>query len=67
VNIAVIEDYGHVFRRSPAYERLTDHNVVVHTEAETDLGKLAAKLADPVLAFVAGSPINVVKPGLVAR
>lgn len=46
MNIAVIEDYGDVFRRSPAYERLKGHPVVVHTEAETDLGKLAAKLAD---------------------
>jgi D-3-phosphoglycerate dehydrogenase / 2-oxoglutarate reductase len=45
VNIAVIEDYGDVFRRSPAYERLKDHDVAVHREAETDLGKLAAKLA----------------------
>jgi D-3-phosphoglycerate dehydrogenase len=45
VNIAVIEDYGNVFRHSPAYQRLKGHQVAVHTEPETDLDELAAKLA----------------------
>jgi D-3-phosphoglycerate dehydrogenase len=46
VKIAVVEDYGDVFRHSPAYDRLKGHDVEVHTEAETDLARLAAKLAD---------------------
>jgi D-3-phosphoglycerate dehydrogenase len=45
VNIAVIEDYGNVFRHSPAYQRLKGHQVAVHTDPETDLDELAAKLA----------------------
>lgn len=44
MRIAVVEDYGNVFRRSAAFERLAGHEVSVHTEPETDLASLAAKL-----------------------
>jgi D-3-phosphoglycerate dehydrogenase / 2-oxoglutarate reductase len=44
LKIAVIEDYADVFRGSRAYARLGDHEVRVHTEPETDLGRLAEKL-----------------------
>jgi len=46
VKIAVVEDYADVFRRSPAFPRLEGHEVAIHTEPETDLDKLARKLAD---------------------
>jgi D-3-phosphoglycerate dehydrogenase len=46
VKIAVVEDYGNVFRRSAAYGRLEGHEISVHTEPETDLARLADKLAD---------------------
>ena len=44
--ITVIEDYGDVFRCSSAYARLEGHEVHVHTDPETDVGRLAEKLAD---------------------
>jgi D-3-phosphoglycerate dehydrogenase / 2-oxoglutarate reductase len=46
VKIAVVEDYADVFRRSRAYGRLAGHEVSVHAEPETDLARLAEKLAD---------------------
>jgi len=46
VKIAVVEDYGDVFRRAAAHSRLEGHEVSVHTGPETDLEALAAKLAD---------------------
>jgi D-3-phosphoglycerate dehydrogenase len=46
MKVAVVEDYGDVFRRSRAYARLAGHEVHVHTEPEVDLDRLAAKLAD---------------------
>jgi hypothetical protein len=46
MNIAIVEDYGDVFRRSPAYARLQGHEVSVHTEPEIDLDRLAQKLQD---------------------
>jgi len=45
MRIAVVEDYADVFRKTPAYAKLEDHQVSVHTEAEKDPDKLAAKLA----------------------
>jgi D-3-phosphoglycerate dehydrogenase len=46
MKIAVVEDYGNVFRGSAAYARLQGHDVTVHTEPETDIAVLAEKLAD---------------------
>jgi D-3-phosphoglycerate dehydrogenase / 2-oxoglutarate reductase len=46
VKIAVVEDYGDVFRRSAVSRRLEGHEVSIHTEPETDLERLAAKLRD---------------------
>jgi D-3-phosphoglycerate dehydrogenase len=46
VKLAVVEDYGDVFRRSAASARLQGHEVSVYTDPETDIGSLAAKLAD---------------------
>lgn len=46
MKIAVVEDYGDVFRRSRGFARLEGHEVAVHTAAETDLDVLASKLKD---------------------
>lgn len=46
MRIAVVEDYADAFRKTSAYAKLEGHHVSVHTEAETDLDTLAAKLAD---------------------
>jgi D-3-phosphoglycerate dehydrogenase len=46
VKIAVVEDYGDVFRRSAASARLHEHEVSVYTDAETDIDGLAKKLTD---------------------
>jgi D-3-phosphoglycerate dehydrogenase len=46
MKIAVVEDYADVFRRSRGCTRLEGHEVSVHTEPETDLERLAEKLAD---------------------
>jgi D-3-phosphoglycerate dehydrogenase len=36
MKIAVLHDYADVFRETPAYSRLKDHEVVIHTDAYTD-------------------------------
>ena len=46
MKIAVVEDYGNVFRSAADFAKLEGHEVAVHTEAETDLGALARKIAD---------------------
>jgi D-3-phosphoglycerate dehydrogenase len=44
VKIAVIEDYGDIFKRCQAFASLQGHDVTIHTEPETDLERLAQKL-----------------------
>ncbi len=40
MKIAVIHDYADVFRATRAYPRLKDHEVVIHTDAYTDPGRV---------------------------
>ena len=44
MKIAVIDDYQNAFRTLKAYPKLRDHEVVVFTDPETDIGKLAERL-----------------------
>jgi D-3-phosphoglycerate dehydrogenase / 2-oxoglutarate reductase len=46
MNIAVIDDYQNAFRTLKSYPKLSDHEVVVFTDTETDIGKLADRLKD---------------------
>jgi D-3-phosphoglycerate dehydrogenase len=46
MKIVVVEDYGNAFRAAPAAARLEGHEVRVLMEPVTDMGKLAAQLAD---------------------
>jgi D-3-phosphoglycerate dehydrogenase len=46
MKIAVVEDYGNVFRSVADFAKLEGHAVEVHSEAETDVDALAAKIAD---------------------
>jgi D-3-phosphoglycerate dehydrogenase len=46
MKIAVIDDYQNAFRTLKAYPKLRDHEVVVFTDTETDIGKLADRLKD---------------------
>ena len=46
MKIAVIDDYQNAFRTLKCYPKLTGHEVVVFTDTETDLGKLAERLKD---------------------
>src|SRR5918996_3845444 len=46
MKIAVIDDYQNAFRTLKSYPKLRDHEVVVFTDTETDLGKLAERLKD---------------------
>jgi D-3-phosphoglycerate dehydrogenase len=46
MKIAVIDDYQNAFRTLKAYPKLRDHEVVVFTDTETDIGKLAERLKD---------------------
>jgi D-3-phosphoglycerate dehydrogenase len=46
MKIAVIDDYQNAFRTLKAYSKLRDHEVVVFTDTETDIGKLADRLKD---------------------
>lgn len=40
MKIAVIHDYADVFRGTRAYPRLKDHEVIIHTDAYTDPGRV---------------------------
>jgi D-3-phosphoglycerate dehydrogenase len=46
MKIAVIDDYQNAFRKLKSYPKLRDHEVVVFTDTETDVGKLADRLKD---------------------
>ena len=46
MNIAVIDDYQNAFRTLKSYPKLSDHEVVVFTDTETDISKLADRLKD---------------------
>lgn len=46
MKIAVIHDYTDAFRSTPAYARLHEHEVSIHTDTETDPARLAAQLGD---------------------
>lgn len=46
MKIAVIDDYQNAFRTLKCFPKLSGHNVVVFTDTETDVGKLAERLKD---------------------
>jgi D-3-phosphoglycerate dehydrogenase len=46
MKIAVIDDYQDAFRKTRAYPKLKDHEVVVYTDTEKDPAKLAERLKD---------------------
>jgi D-3-phosphoglycerate dehydrogenase / 2-oxoglutarate reductase len=46
MKIAVIDDYQNAFRTLKSYPKLRDHEVVVFTDTENDIGKLAERLKD---------------------
>ena len=46
MKIAVLDDYQNAFRTLKCSRKLSGHEVVVFTDTETDLGKLAEKLKD---------------------
>ena len=46
MKFAVIDDYQNAFRTLKCYPKLRDHEVVVFTDTETDIGKLADRLKD---------------------
>jgi D-3-phosphoglycerate dehydrogenase len=46
MKIAVIDDYQNAFRTLKSYPKLSDHEVVVFTDTETDISKLADRLKD---------------------
>ena len=45
MRIAVIHDYADVFRTTRAFERLKDHDVVIHTDAYTDGARVVQQVA----------------------
>jgi len=46
MKIAVIDDYQNAFKTLKCYPKLADHDVVVYTEPETNLEKIAERLKD---------------------
>lgn len=46
MKIAVIDDYQNAFRTLTSYPKLAGHEVVIFTDTETDIGKLAERLKD---------------------
>ena len=46
MKIAVLHDYGDMFRRARAFGKLKDHEVIIHTGTETDPLKLAELAGD---------------------
>jgi len=46
MKIAVIDDYQNAFKTLKCYPKLSDHEVVIYTDAETKLDKLAERLKD---------------------
>ena len=45
MKIAVLHDYADVLRRTRAYPRLKDHEVIIHTDAYTDPARVIAPAA----------------------
>lgn len=45
MKIVVIHDYANVFRGTRAYPRLKDHEVIIHTDAYTDPGRVIEQVA----------------------
>jgi D-3-phosphoglycerate dehydrogenase len=46
MKIAVIDDYQDAFKTLKCFPQLSGHEVVVYTDSETDIGKLADRLKD---------------------
>src|ERR671915_1845064 len=46
MKIAVLDDYQNAFRTLKCYPKLSGHEVVVFTDTETDIGRLAERLKD---------------------
>jgi D-3-phosphoglycerate dehydrogenase len=46
MKIAVIDDYQNAFKTLKCFPKLSGHEVVVYTDPETDIGKLAERLKD---------------------
>ena len=46
MKIAIIDDYQNAFKTLKCFPKLSGHEVVVYTDAETDIGKLADRLKD---------------------
>lgn len=46
MKIGVVHDYADVFRETPAFARLKNHDVVIRTDTERDPLRLAAQLED---------------------
>jgi D-3-phosphoglycerate dehydrogenase len=46
MKIVVLDDYADMFRASPGFARLKDHEIVVHRDTAKGLDLLAARLAD---------------------
>jgi D-3-phosphoglycerate dehydrogenase len=46
MKIAIIDDYQNAFKTLKCFPKLSGHEVVVYTDPETDIGKLAERLKD---------------------
>jgi D-3-phosphoglycerate dehydrogenase len=46
MRIAVIDDYQNAFKTLRCFPKLSGHEVVIHTDPETDLDKIAERLKD---------------------
>ena len=46
MKIAIIDDYQNAFKTLKCFPKLSGHEVVVYTDPETDIGKLADRLKD---------------------
>ena len=46
MKIAVIDDYQNAFKTLKCYSKLSGHDVIVYTDTETDVSKLAERLKD---------------------
>ena len=46
MKIVVIDDYQNAFKTLQCFPKLSGHEVVVHTDAETDISKIAERLQD---------------------
>ena len=46
MKIAVIDDYQNAFKTLKCFPKLSGHEVMVYTDAQTDIGKLAERLKD---------------------